>query len=96
MGIAAIKKKIGLSRKLLNLRYEHKLLRFIKEPVISKLFWLLGIFLFTIFIILFIENYFDKNYTLRYQQTIRNQEQKQKLDFILKEQLLNIQLAFTT
>ncbi|HBG88366.1 MAG TPA: hybrid sensor histidine kinase/response regulator, partial [Marinilabiliaceae bacterium] len=33
---------------------------------------------------------------LRYQQTIRNQEQKQKLDFILKEQLLNIQLAFTT
>ena len=96
MGIATIKKKIGLSRKLLNLRYEHKLLRFIKEPVISKLFWLLGIFLFTIFIILFIENYFDKNYTLRYQQTIRNQEQKQKLDFILKEQLLNIQLAFTT
>lgn len=96
MGIAAIKKKIGLSRKLLNLSYEHKLFRFIKEPVISKLFWLLGIFLFTIFIILFIENYFDKNYTLRYQQTIRNQEQKQKLDFILKEQLLNIQLAFTT
>ena len=68
--------------------------QFIKEPVINKLFGLLGIFFVTILTILTIENYYDKNYTLRYQQTIRNQEQKQKLAFILKEQLMNIQLDF--
>jgi PAS domain S-box-containing protein len=54
----------------------------------------LGVFLFTIFIILYIENYFDQNYTYRYQQTIINQEQKQKLSFILKENLQKTQLAF--
>lgn len=93
---AGIRTRLASSRRLYKLKYRDSLLPFIKEPVINKLFWLLGIFLFTIFMILFIENYFDKNYTLRYQQMIRNQEQKQKLDFILKEQLLNTQIAFTT
>ena len=67
---------------------------FSNEPIINKLFLLLAIFFLTIFTILFIENYFDNNYTLRYQQTIRNQEQKQKLEFLLKENLLHIHLEF--
>jgi PAS domain S-box-containing protein len=83
-----------VSKRFLSTYSRENFFRIIKEPVINKLFLLLGIFLFTIFIILFIENYFDQNYTLRYQKTIRNQEQKQKLEFLLKEQLLHIQLAF--
>ncbi|WP_157482601.1 hypothetical protein [Geofilum rubicundum] len=89
-------KIIESGKTLLPSKIRRRISQSFKEPVINKLFWLLGIFLFTIFIILFIENYFDQNYTLRYQHTIRNQEQKQKLDFILKEQLMNIQLAFKT
>ncbi|WP_207915965.1 response regulator [Natronoflexus pectinivorans] len=64
--------------------------------MIKKLFLLMGLFILTVFVIIFIENYFDQNYTLRYHQTIRNQEQKQKLEFVLKEQLLNIQLLFNS
>lgn len=69
---------------------------FAREPIINKLFLLLAIFFLTILSILFIENYFDKYYTLRYQQSIRNQEQKQKLEFLFKENLLHIHLAFKT
>lgn len=69
---------------------------FAREPIINKLFLLLGIFLLTILTILLIEHYFDRFYTLRYQQSIRNQEQKQKLEFLFKENLLNIHLAFKT
>lgn len=65
-----------------------------REPIINKLFLLLAIFFLTILSILFIENYFDRFYTLRYQQSIRNQEQKQKLEFLFKENLLHIHLAF--
>jgi PAS domain S-box-containing protein len=67
---------------------------FSSEAIINKLFLLLAIFFLTIFSILFIENYFDKNYTFRYQETIRNQDQKQKLEFLLKENLLHIHLEF--
>jgi len=65
-----------------------------KEPLINKLYLLLGIFIFTIASILIIENYFDKTYTLHYQNTIRNQEQKQRIESLLKENLLNINLNF--
>jgi len=67
-----------------------------REPIINKLFLLLAIFFITIFSILFIENYFDKNYTLRYHQLIRNQEKKQRLEFILKENILLIHMEFKT
>lgn len=70
-----------------------RLLPFLHEKVIRKLFGLLLIFLLTILGVLLVENYFDRHYTLRYQSIIRNQEQKQKLAFILKEQLMNIQFA---
>ncbi|WP_088655670.1 PAS domain-containing hybrid sensor histidine kinase/response regulator [Geofilum rhodophaeum] len=70
-----------------------RLLPFLHEKVIRKLFGLLIIFLLTILGVLLLENYFDRHYTLRYQTIIRNQEQKQKLAFILKEQLMNIQFA---
>jgi len=69
---------------------------FANEPIINKLFLLLAIFFLTILSIIFIENYFDRFYTLRYQQSIRNQEQKQKLEFLFKENLLHIHLAFKT
>ncbi len=69
---------------------------FTREPIINKLFLLLAIFFLSILSILFIENYFDRFYTLRYQQTIRNQEQKQKLEFLFKENLLHIHLSFKT
>jgi PAS domain S-box-containing protein len=64
------------------------------EPLINKLYLLLGIFIFTIGAILTIENYFDKTHTLHYQNTIRNQEQKQRIESLLKENLLNINLNF--
>jgi PAS domain S-box-containing protein len=69
---------------------------FAREPIINKLFLLLAIFFLTILSIIFIENYFDRFYTLRYQQSIRNQEQKQKLEFLFKENLLHIHLAYKT
>ncbi|MFW6351677.1 MAG: response regulator [Bacteroidota bacterium] len=64
------------------------------EPLINKLYLLLGIFIFTITAILTIENYFDKTHTLHYQNTIRNQEQKQRIESLLKENLLDINLSF--
>ncbi len=67
---------------------------FFTEPIINKLYLLLGIFLFTIAAILIIENYFDKTYTLHYQNSIRNQEQKQRIEALLKENLLHINLNF--
>lgn len=65
-----------------------------KEPLINKLYLLLGIFIFAIASILIIGNYFDKAYTIHYQNTIRNQEQKQRIEALLKENLLNINLDF--
>jgi len=79
--------------------YERMFLRrhiYSKEPIINRLFLLLAILFLTIFAILFIENYFDKNYTMRYHQLIRNQEKKQKLEFFLKENLLLIHKEFKT
>ena len=67
---------------------------FFKEPLINKLYLLLGIFLFTITAILVIENYFDKTHTFHYQDTIQNQEQKQRIESLLKENLLHINLDF--
>ncbi len=67
---------------------------FFKEPLINKLYLLLGIFIFTIAAILTIGNYFDKTHTLHYQNSIRNQEQKQRIESLLKENLLNTNLNF--
>ncbi|MDI3520405.1 MAG: hypothetical protein PWQ17_66 [Anaerophaga sp.] len=64
------------------------------EPLINKLYLLLGIFVFTIAAILVIDNYFDRTHTIHYQNTIRNQEQKQRIEGLLKENLLHINLDF--
>ena len=69
-------------------------LGYFNEPLINKLYLLLGIFLFTITAVLVIENYFDKNHTFKYQDAIRNQEQKQRIEALLKENLLHINLDF--
>jgi PAS domain S-box-containing protein len=71
-----------------------KKLGYFREPLINKLYLLLAIFVFTIAAILIIENYFDKTHTFHYQNTIYNQEQKQKIESLLKENLLHINLAF--
>lgn len=65
-----------------------------REPLINKLYLLLGIFLFTIAAILVIDNYFDKAHAIRIQSTIRNQENKQRMEALLKENLLDINLSF--
>ncbi|MFW5890435.1 MAG: hybrid sensor histidine kinase/response regulator, partial [Marinilabiliaceae bacterium] len=67
---------------------------YFNEPLINKLYLLFGIFLFTITAVLVIENYFDKHHTFRYQEAIRNQEQKQRIEALLKENLLHINLDF--
>ncbi|MFW5754110.1 MAG: ATP-binding protein, partial [Marinilabiliaceae bacterium] len=67
---------------------------YFNEPLINKLYLLFGIFLFTISAVLVIENYFDKQHTFRYQEAIRNQEQKQRIEALLKENLLHINLDF--
>ncbi|SFD98779.1 hybrid sensor histidine kinase/response regulator [Thermophagus xiamenensis] len=64
------------------------------EPVINKLYLLLGVFVCTIAAILLIDNYFDRTHTIYYQETIRNQEQKQRIEGLLKENLLHINLDF--
>ena len=66
----------------------------IKEPIIRKLYILIGIFLLTIATILIIENYFDNAYTVKYQKVIHNQEQQQTIDHLLQRNLLNLRLSF--
>ncbi len=66
----------------------------IKEPIIRKLYILIGVFLLTIAAILVIENYFDNAYTVKYQKVIHNQEQQQTIDHLLQRNLLNLRLAF--
>ena len=66
----------------------------ISEPIIAKLYLLLAIFLLTIAAILVIENYFDRTYTVRYQQVIHNQEQKQKIEKVLQKKILKLNLLF--
>jgi len=71
-----------------------KKLGYFNEPLINKLYLLFGIFLFTITSVLVIENFFDKTHTFPYQEAIRNQEQKQRIEALLNENLLHINLNF--
>ncbi len=64
------------------------------EPIILKLYMLLGIFLLTIITIILVENYFDKTYIDQYKQVIRNQEQKQKIEKVLQKDILLLNLYF--
>ncbi len=65
-----------------------------KEPIIRKLYILIGVFMLTIASILIIENYFDNAYTVKYQKVIHNQEQQQIIDHLLQRNLLNLRLSF--
>jgi PAS domain S-box-containing protein len=69
-------------------------LSYFKEPIINKLYLLLAIFLLTIGTILIIENYFDRSYKSKYTNTIDNQEQLLKLENLLNQSLLKLNLAF--
>ncbi len=69
-------------------------LSYFKEPIISKLYLLLAIFLLTIATILTIENYFDRSYSLKYRSAIENQEKLLKLENLLNQSLLRLNLAF--
>ncbi len=66
----------------------------IKEPIIKKLYVLIGVFVLTIAAILIIENYFDNAYIVKYQKVIHNQEQQQTIDHLLQRNLLNLRLSF--
>lgn len=67
---------------------------FLKEPIINKLYLLLGVFLMTISAILLIENYFDHTYITKYRNEIDNQEQQRKIENLLKIHLLKLNIAF--
>ncbi len=69
---------------------------FMNEPIIRKLYILIGVFMLTIASILIIENYFDNAYTVKYQRVIHNQEQQQIIDHLLQRNLLNLRLSFKT
>ncbi len=69
-------------------------LSYFSEPIINKLYLLLAIFLLTIATILTIENYFDQAYTSKYRIAIENQEKLLKLETLLNQNLLNLNLAF--
>ncbi len=64
------------------------------EPIILKLYMLLGIFLLTIITIIIVENYFDRTYIDKYKHVIRNQEQKQKIEKVLQKDILLLNLYF--
>lgn len=65
-----------------------------KELIVNKLYWMLAIFLSTMVVLLFIDNYFDQNYILNYQEKTHNQEQQQKLDVLLQSYLLRLNIEF--
>ncbi len=67
---------------------------FLSEPIIRKLLLLVSIYILTLAAFLSIENYFDNSYILKYRYKIHNQEQKQKIESLLKENLLQLNLAF--
>ena len=67
---------------------------YFKEPIINKLYLLLAIFLLTIATILTIENYFDRSYSSKYRSSIENQEKLLKLESLLNQNLLKLNLAF--
>jgi PAS domain S-box-containing protein len=67
---------------------------FFSEPIIQKLVFLVLVYLVTIVVVLFAESYFNKTYILKYQQRIQNQEQKQKIESLLKENILNLEILF--
>jgi len=69
-------------------------LSYFKEPIINKLYLLLAIFLLTIATILTIENYFDQSYSSKYRSAIENQEKLLKLENLLNQSLLKLNLAF--
>ncbi len=79
---------------MVKLKYAEKRNKLIDESIIVKLYLLLAIFLLTITAIMVIENYFDQAYTIRYQQIIHNQEQKQKIEKVLQKNLLKLNLLF--
>lgn len=52
------------------------------------------VYFVTIAIVLFTESYFNKAYLQKYQTQIQNYEQKQKIESLLKENILLLQLSF--
>jgi hypothetical protein len=67
---------------------------FFSEPTIQKLLLLVLVYIITIATVLTTESYFNKAYILKYQWKIQNQEQRQKIEHLLKENILALNLAF--
>jgi PAS domain S-box-containing protein len=64
------------------------------EPIIKKLLLLVALYVITIATILLVEYYFSRAYVQRYQSRIQNQEQKQKIESLLREKILLLHLSF--
>ncbi|WP_075602679.1 PAS domain-containing hybrid sensor histidine kinase/response regulator [Saccharicrinis aurantiacus] len=64
------------------------------EPIVLKLYMLLGIFLLTIITIIVVESYFDKTYIDTYRNVIQNQKQKQQIERVLNKNILLLNLHF--
>lgn len=69
-------------------------IHYLKEPIVSKLYLLLAIYLITIGAIISIENYFDQSFSSKYRKAIQNQEQLSKLEYLLHKHLLELNIAF--
>ena len=67
---------------------------FFTEPIIQKLLLLVLVYIVTIATVLTTERYFNKTYVLNYQRKIQNQEQRQKIENLLKENILKLNIAF--
>ena len=78
----------------MNNKKQSNQLSYFSEPIINKLYLLLAIFLLTIATILIIENYFDQSFTSKYRTAIENQEKLLKLETLLNQNLLKLNLAF--
>jgi PAS domain S-box-containing protein len=67
---------------------------FFNEPIIKKLLLMVIVYFVTMAILLFAESFFNQAYQVKYQAKIQNQEQKQKIENLLRENILRLQLAF--
>ncbi|MBN2167377.1 MAG: PAS domain S-box protein [Marinilabiliaceae bacterium] len=67
---------------------------FFSEPIIQKLLLLVFAYMLTIATVLTTERYFNKTYISNYQDKIQNQEKRQKIESLLKENILQLKIAF--
>lgn len=68
---------------------------FFSEPIIQKLLLLVLVYIITIATVLTTESYFNKTYVVKYQDKIQNLKERQRIESLLKENILRLNLAFS-